>query len=512
MSPPTSSPRPERAIPTSTTYLTGLRGFLSLAVVNSHLTPMIILGYDRLSLPATSPRNYAGARQSRSVLSIPLVASCIKRWSRFTVPGLKLLYSGSPAVAMFFCISGYLASRSYVRYVQRREVGSVGLTKEDREGDGVAHEASLPECNPREIKQKQRSSHDHSWLSKWTPSLFHRPVRLLLLSALSMVPTFICTKLGLISPLVPQAHGIVSLERAYRFGLDNFALFPTQLPSWLAQSLDLLQNSLKLVYVMSSSSDADIIISYNPVLWTVRHDLRAWLVLVAMQGALLGVKKSWRLFLIGTTGIVSMGSGSMPIPLFLGGWAIAELHHAEDRKCEMMIREPKRQDYGGHRRYALGGSQRSAISFFLLGTGLYFMSYPTWQPQRAPQFALIRSLNIAPRSWHSLGALLTLYSLRDVSSIRRLFEMRIAQFLGRYSFSIYLTHVIILATLGPAAFERVWKMTGYRSTPAFVAGFGIAYIAVMAGVLGTAATWRAFVEEPSRKAVAWLYKMASIEP
>lgn len=137
---------------------------------------------------------------------------------------------------MFFCISGYLASRSYLNYVKGREVGLVGFTEKGGEGDGVAHEACLPECSPQDIKQKQSSSPDPSgsWLSKWTSSFFHRPIRLLLLFALSMVPPFISTKFGLCSSLIPQAHSLLPLDRAHGFGLDktdNSIVLPVRMAS-----------------------------------------------------------------------------------------------------------------------------------------------------------------------------------------------------------------------------------------------------------------------------------------
>ena len=87
----------------STAYIDGLGGILSI----------IILGYHSLSLPSqpTSPRN---------VLDIPLVASCVNNWDLFTIPILTLAYSASPAVCLFFAISGYVTSLKWVRYMNHR--------------------------------------------------------------------------------------------------------------------------------------------------------------------------------------------------------------------------------------------------------------------------------------------------------------------------------------------------------------------------------------------------------
>lgn len=143
----------------------------------------------------------------------------------------------------------------------------------------------------------------------------------------------------------------------------------------------------------------------------------------------------------------------------------------------------------------------------VLGLGLYLLSYPSWQPSRAPQFALLRSLKVAPRIWNSLGAMITLYSLRNPSWCRRLLKTRLFQWLGRHSFSIYLTHIPVLLSLGPIVFAGAWKLTGHASTSGLVAGFSIAYDIFLTSVLTVAAGWRACVEE---KVTRWIHRCTQV--
>lgn len=55
------------------------------------------------------------------------------------------------------------------------------------------------------------------------------------------------------------------------------------------------------------------------------------------------------------------------------------------------------------------------------------------------------------RTWHTFGAILVVGSMRTLPRLRAPFESRVAQFLGRISFSLYLCHQAILRIiLNPA--------------------------------------------------------------
>lgn len=131
---------------------------------------------------------------------------------------------------------------------------------------------------------------------------------------------------------------------------------------------------------------------------------------------------------------------------------------------------------------------------------------PTWDPSRASVFCPLRAvtlvIGVPPRTWHSGGAVLVLYSLRDVPWAITLFEIRIFQLLGRYSFSMYLKHVWIAASAGPFFFlSWMWAITGYEHVFSSAVGFVMAHSSLFAGVLLSSIVFRTLVLLPLNKPV-----------
>lgn len=448
-----------------TTYIDGLRGLLAVFVFNAHLTPIVILGYDSAfgNGHSTLPRN---------VLDIPLVAACVRHWGLFATPVVKLLYSGSPAVSMFFAISGYVMSLNWIDHVERRP------------------------ANPRRL------------LTAISSSIFRRPLRLLLPSMVSMIMPFILCKTGYLDRTTVQRHGLTSFEPGFRFGLNQYDLFPVRQATWWAQARDLLQNCARLFAIFAQRSDESFPLRYNPVLWTVKMDLRASLVLLATQMALLEAKRPWRLRFLVILATLGWSVGSLECPLFWAGWIIAELHHSADQ-VSLAQREDASQPAQKTTRRGVSSFKKTAV--FVLGC--YVASYPTWNPSMASMFSILRALTpgtvVPPRTWHSVGVILMLYSLRDVPLARRLCEASTSQLLGRYSFSIYLVHVWISVCAGPALFSWVWTLTGNEHVLPFAIGFGVAYTILLIYVLLASVVFRVVVELPLSRFVDNLYRLAS---
>ena len=408
------------------------------------------------------------------MLDIPLVGSCVKHWELFTVPVIKLLYSGSPAVAMFFAISGYVMSLNWIDHVERRPVN-----------------------HPRRI------------LTALSSSMFRRPLRLVLLSMASLIMPFLLCKMGYLDGTAVQRHSLTRLERGFTFSLDQYDLFPTRQTTWWSQAHDLLQNCGRLFTIFTQRSDKSFPVQYNLVLWTVKLDLRASLALLATQIALLEVKRQCRLLFLVVLATLGWSVGSLECPLFWAGWIIAELHHSADQVSLIQRKDASQPAQKTIRR---GVFSFDKIAIFILGC--YMASYPTWNPSRASMFSILRavtpgSIEVPPRTWHSIGVIFTLYSLRDVPWARRLCEASTSQLLGRYSFSIYLVHVWIIVCFGPALFSRVWTVSGHEHVLPFAIGFGVAYTILLICVLLASAIFRAVVELPLNRLIDNLYRLAS---
>lgn len=462
-------------------YIDGLRGLLAVCVFNAHLTPIIILGYDR-----ASGHDFEHSLP-RSVLDVPLVSACVDRWTLFTIPILKLAYSGSPAVSMFFAISGYVLSMNWIYHAPEN----------------------------RHVNKPPRA------LGSLSSSTFRRPLRLLLSSMASMVLPFLLSGMGYLDGATAvKRQGLTRLDRGFRFGLNQYELFPQSQATWWAQTRDVLQDVGNLLAIFAQISDKPFTPRYNPALWTVKADLRASLVLLATQVALLEVTRPWRLrflFLLATLG---MARGSLECPLFWAGYIIAELHYSADHHPSA----PLAQDGESNRTQPvpwplpssttwLGKFSCSIKKHAVFILGCYLASYPTWEPSRAPLLHLPSTITAGmvskPRTWHSLGAVLMLYSMPDIPLSRRLAETHIAQFLGRCSFSFYLVHVCTIASFGPALFSWMWGLTGYERVLTFTAGFAIAYMILLVCVLMASVVFHHCIEVPISRAVDDLYGLVS---
>lgn len=454
-------------MPSQTAYIDGLRGLLSLVVFNAHLTPVIILGYDKLS----------GLGQStleRSVLDIPLVASGVRHWDLFTIPFVKLVYSASPAVSMFFAISGYVLSIKWIDHGERRT------------------------GNPLRALKTLGST------------MFRRPLRLILISMASMVMPFLLCKMGYLDRTAVKRHGLTKLERGFRFWLEQWDFFPDRQSTWWLQARDLITNFGRLFIIFTQRTDKSFQVHYNPALWTIKVDLRASLALLATQIALFDIKRHWRIRLLIVLVILGWSVGSLECPLFWAGWTIAELHHPPNQASVKQHQEVAKSPRPTTRQ---GGTSIGKSVIF--GLGCYVASYPTWKPSKASAFSILRAvtrgLEVAPRTWHSIGAILILYSLRDIPLARRLCEASISQFLGRHSFSIYLVHVWTVVCVGPDLFSWVWSITGHEDMLPFAIGFGVSYFILLGIVLLVSAVFRVFIELPLNRVVNDLYKSALLQ-
>lgn len=130
-----------------------------------------------------------------------------------------------------------------------------------------------------------------------------------------MILSFVLVKLNKFSSNVPADHNLLPLDRNYRFGLDDYALLPSCLSSWRAQGFDFLEAFTRLVCVFTSKDAVAFNVAYSPVLWTVKHDMRALLVLVAIQASLLHARRRRRLATLGTMIVGGLVVESLDVPL-----------------------------------------------------------------------------------------------------------------------------------------------------------------------------------------------------
>jgi len=104
-----------------------------------------------------------------------------------------------------------------------------------------------------------------------------------------------------------------------------------------------------------------------------------------------------------------------------------------------------------------------ALNWIFLVTGLYFMCYPS------AGFGYEGTIwGILPfvfvNYYHILGVLLFVFAVLNLEPLQRFFSLGLFQYLGRISYSLYLIHFLVIATLGSWFFLTFQDVLGYNLT------------------------------------------------
>lgn len=123
------------------------------------------------------------------------------------------------------------------------------------------------------------------------------------------------------------------------------------------------------------------------------------------------------------------------------------------------------------------------ISVLLIVIGVYLGGYPMGV---LPTNIFYSWLNVGEYSfqyWHILGAFLLLVGVVFASKLQRVLEKKLFVKLGQISFSICLTHIIVLCSFSCKLFTYMWSKTGnYHFSfvgtliPSIVLIFSVAYV------------------------------------
>jgi peptidoglycan/LPS O-acetylase OafA/YrhL len=85
----------------------------------------------------------------------------------------------------------------------------------------------------------------------------------------------------------------------------------------------------------------------------------------------------------------------------------------------------------------------TTINLLLLGIGIYIASMPDIVYKYSQNFALV----------HIISAFLIIFSILNINFIKEFLSKNVFQFLGKISFSMYLTHLLILISLSAYLFD-----------------------------------------------------------
>lgn len=210
---------------------------------------------------------------------------------------------------------------------------------------------------------------------------------------------------------------------------------------------------------------------YDPHTFTIPMELRGSMFIYIFLLATAALKAKFRLGFAGVLMAYSLHMSRWDIATFLGGTTLSELDirrtSEEDGLVPPATGAAKSRQAGSRRR-----SSRDALQRYLgIFVALFLLSYPDAAAEYTPGFRLLSKwvprYYIPLSGWmvyQSLGALLLIPCCMRTPFVVNLLEGRVAQYLGRVSFSFYLVHGPILHSLGfwimPRLFDHFGKGVG----------------------------------------------------
>ncbi|KAG5982193.1 hypothetical protein E4U55_002211 [Claviceps digitariae] len=211
--------------------------------------------------------------------------------------------------------------------------------------------------------------------------------------------------------------------------------------------------------------------TYDPHTYTMPIEFRGSMLIYIFLLGTLGLKTKWRISLAGAISVFSLVMGRWDMSIFLGSAMLSDIDISNSLNVLPFI-----TDYISSKRVSKQDTssrlESKLIRWLVLVVALYLLSYPDVGAEHTPGFALLSRL--VPHyytplaAWtvcQSIGALLLIPCIVQSRLLRDLLESRVAQYLGKMSFSIYLVHGPVLHSLGfwvmPRLFERFGRIGGY---------------------------------------------------
>ena len=281
-----------------------------------------------------------------------------------------------------------------------------------------------------------------------------------------------------------------------------------------------LQAIMECCLLVKASAGGEVskpeLFAYDPHVWTIPVEFRSSITLFNLVIATSMFTSRWRLLVHGTALLYCSLQG-YHTALFIAGMVVAEL----DVIRKTSERRQSRQPLLGEKpppSNTVRLSQRLApiaaawsLCFFV---GLYILSIPFIEPVTATPYvflALVLPRYVAEKNKliRSLGAVMTTWSCVNFQMVAPIFNSSIAQYLGRISFALYLTHGLMIRSLG---YVLIWNLRSWcgayvreeTSLSQFIFIWVGGYIVLLPTCLWVADLFWRSVDAPSVRFARWL--------
>jgi peptidoglycan/LPS O-acetylase OafA/YrhL len=291
-----------------------------------------------------------------------------------------------------------------------------------------------------------------------TSAAVRRYVRLMPPAAISILIGYIVLSLGLFT-----AHGQAAVTRS----------------PWLSAQWHFAPNLGDAVYQAFFGAFFNQTVTYNPLLWTMTTEFLGSLLIFAVAALFGGLTRRWIIYVV-----LAVLLARTYYLGFIVGMAMADY-------------------FSSPRSWVRTTFARTRGRYFaiLLLVGLVLGAYPSddfvgqtlYRGLMVPGFSTVQLMTF----WHTLGAILAVTSILCWTSAKTFLSNRWLVQLGKMSFSIYLTHLIVLCSVGTALFAGIHANLSYHVSAL------ITFLVLMPFILAVGYLYTEYIDGPSIKAAKW---------
>jgi peptidoglycan/LPS O-acetylase OafA/YrhL len=377
------------------------------------------------------------------------------------LPFICVIHAGGYAVHFFYIISGLVASLAAVKAMDKRTL------------------------DPASNMQRMSSA------------IIRRPLRLFLPSFISTLIPFILIRLDAFRR-VDAAKDTDLIT-----GWPALQAWPEKAPSCFIQFFHLINENLRMLRAIGEGSDHDYVNKYNPVLWTIPVDFQCSMILLLGFMALYYTERKARLALLILGIVINITIGQIYVAEFFSGWVLAEVRS--------ITTAAKEAEKGSSPQTS---TLRSVGNCLGLIVALYLGSFPRYDPQNTTGFKIMDALTppaveLHADFWHMIASVGLIYFVDEIKTISNFFSLPFARYLGRISFSLYLTHFSIVQLVGTLLYSYIWSITGRSDRLLEGLGFLVGYAILFALVVWIADLFFRFVETPCSKLTPRMHALIS---
>ena len=217
---------------------------------------------------------------------------------------------------------------------------------------------------------------------------------------------------------------------------------------------------------------------FNGVLWTIPF-LFLGALLVYGVAWLIGDKK-WRYIVYAVIGVAVLLTDYAGI---FFGFVLCDVMHTQDK----LVNWVKKQKW---------------LLWIVFALGFYLSSYPSAGTHlEGTIYGIIPIVMVVP--FHLVGALLLVAAVVCLEPLQKFFGCKPFVKLGDISYSLYLVHFPVIATLGCFMFELLYAKMSYHLAVLLV------FVVTTAAVLGISVLFRKYIEPLGKKGELYVEKLVN---